>query len=351
MLPKITGIEMLPRGIANHSPLLCTLQTTTPQADRLWHLSRYWIKHPTIEIEMAKEIKGFWVCNTSKTGMVWDTFKAYVRGCYLSSIVRERRNDGITLEEAEAKARDLESRFTLTSNPIIAQDTKVVYREVTLLRVAKANKQQLAQTQKIFEQGEKIGRLLAWISKEQSPVSTIASIRRSDGTSVTDPVNINLCFADFYAALYSSRAQYSFVELFDFLDGVTLLVLTTAARDSLEAPITLGEVQQALGSMQTGKIPGVDGLPPEFYKRYMEEVATRMHNMFSQTLQDDSLPPSMAQAIIVVIPKPGKYPQLCSSYRPISLLNSDAKVLTKILARRLNEVMPTLIHEDQSGFM
>lgn len=83
----------------------------------------------------------------------------------------------------------------------------------------------------------------------------------------------------------------------------------------------------------------------------MDEVAIRMLDMFTKSLQNDDLPPSMSQAIIVVIPKPGKDPQLCSSYQPIFLLNSDAKVLTKILARRLNEVILTLIHEDHSGFM
>lgn len=95
----------------------------------------------------------------------------------------------------------------------------------------------------------------------------------------------------------------------------------------------------------------MDGLAPEFYKQYIEEVTIRMHDMFTKTLQEDDLPPSMAQAIIVVIPKYGKDPQLCLSYRPISLLNPAAKVLTKILARRLNEVILTLIHEDQLGFM
>lgn len=117
MLPKITGIEMIPLGISDHSPLMCTMQTTTPQVDRLWHLSRLWIENPTINIEMAKEIKEFWLlsANTSTTGTVWDTFKAYIRGCYLSSTARERRNDRITLEKTEAKAQELESRFTLTS--------------------------------------------------------------------------------------------------------------------------------------------------------------------------------------------------------------------------------------------
>lgn len=69
--------------------------------------------------------------------------------------------------------------------------------------------------------------------------------------------------------------------------------------------------------------------------------------MIVATLRNTTLPPSMA--VIVVIPKPGKDPELCTSYRPISLLIADAKVLTKILARRLNAVL-TLVHEDQTDF-
>lgn len=59
----------------------------------------------------------------------------------------------------------------------------------------------------------------------------------------------------------------------------------------------------------------------------------------------------MMEAVIVVVPKPGKDPELCSSYRPISLLNVDAKILTKILANRLKTVILSLIHGDQTGFM
>lgn len=255
MLPKVINIETLPRGISDHFPLLCTLQTSTPQADRIWRLSRFWIEHLTIEIEIVKEIKQFWLANagSSTPGMVWDTFKAYIRGCYMSSIARERRNNKMLLEEAETKARDLETRYTLTANPIIAQDMKVAYREVMLLRVAKANKRQLAQTQRIFEQGDKTGKLLAWLAKEQSPVSTIARIRKNDGTLVSDPAKINACFAEYYSSLYSSRAQYSAKELSDFLDEITLPTLTAAAREGLEAPITLEEVQRALSPFTNGE--------------------------------------------------------------------------------------------------
>lgn len=73
--------------------------------------------------------------------------------------------------------------------------------------------------------------------------------------------------------------------------------------------------------------------------------------MIVKTLMKGTSQPPWGKAVIVVIPKPGKDPELCTSYRPISLLNDDAKILAKILAQRLNEVILTLVHEDQTKFM
>lgn len=59
----------------------------------------------------------------------------------------------------------------------------------------------------------------------------------------------------------------------------------------------------------------------------------------------------MTEAAISVIPKPGKDPKYCGSYRPISLLNIDVKIFSGILAARLNPLMDGLIEPDQSGFI
>lgn len=56
-------------------------------------------------------------------------------------------------------------------------------------------------------------------------------------------------------------------------------------------------------------------------------------------------------ANIIVIPKKDKDPEYCSSYRPISLLGVDMKILSKILATRLEKVVANIINLDQTGFM
>lgn len=55
--------------------------------------------------------------------------------------------------------------------------------------------------------------------------------------------------------------------------------------------------------------------------------------------------------MITVIPKEGKDVTLCSSYRPISLLNADTKIFAKILATRMKRLMNTLVHPAQVVFI
>lgn len=56
-------------------------------------------------------------------------------------------------------------------------------------------------------------------------------------------------------------------------------------------------------------------------------------------------------AALMVIPKEGKDPQLCQSYRTISLINTDAKIFAKLIAQRLNPLLPDIIYLDQVGFV
>lgn len=60
---------------------------------------------------------------------------------------------------------------------------------------------------------------------------------------------------------------------------------------------------------------------------------------------------SMRQAIITLLLKKDKNSLECSSYRPVSLLKTDVKILAKVLARRLERVIPTIVSPDQTGFV
>lgn len=73
--------------------------------------------------------------------------------------------------------------------------------------------------------------------------------------------------------------------------------------------------------------------------------------MFVESFNSGRLPPSMCNALIILILKPGKSATKCDSYQLISLINSDVKIIAKILARRLERYLPFLSDPDQNGFV
>lgn len=78
--------------------------------------------------------------------------------------------------------------------------------------------------------------------------------------------------------------------------------------------ITLEEVKLAMGWLQGGKVPEADGFPPMFYNNLMELFASKLNSLLSDFVALESLPDSMNEAIIVLVPKPSKGPQDCASY-------------------------------------
>ncbi len=118
-----------------------------------------------------------------------------------------------------------------------------------------------------------------------------------------------------------------------------------------ELPLKRIEINNAVKAMQNGKTAGPNGYPIEFSKKFSTKLSTLLLDMFNDSLSHTSLPQTLTQASIILLLKPGKVNTDRGSYRPISLLNSDVKILAKALALRLETTMHDVISTDQTGFI
>lgn len=121
-------------------------------------------------------------------------------------------------------------------------------------------------------------------------------------------------------------------------------------RDFINGPITPSEVERAIKTLSKNKSPGPDGIGNSFYRTFTGVLCPLLAEVFEDIITRKLLPPSMRKSNVVLIPKklPADGPPGVADFRPISLLNSDYKILAKIIGRRLESGLGHVIGEHQT---
>ena len=197
-----------------------------------------------------------------------------------------------------------------------------------------------------FMEGEKPTKYFFQLEKYRSGAKGMSSLLKTNGEIITDPKVILQEQFSFYKKLYKSDENVTF----DYVN-TSNITLSDDQRESLEGTFTEQELKNALKNMKRNKCPGCDGLPPELYMLFYQRIKITLLEAFNYCYENDHLYKSALRGLISLIPKRGKDTRLVRNMRPITLLNTDYKLIEKILANRLRPVLEFIINEDQKGFM
>jgi hypothetical protein len=204
-----------------------------------------------------------------------------------------------------------------------------------------------------LEMGEQNNKYFYGVIKDREAQQTIQSLKRaSTGERLTDMGEILQEARSFYQVLYTPDA-------IDLAAVNSLLAnvpedakLQDAEADRLIEPPSTDTILGLLDHAPKTKSPGLDGLPFEVYQ-YLCAKFPPVLLLLQQVLTDalrGIFPDSWTQTRMVLLFKKGD-PELLKNWRPLSLINSDAKLFTKLLANRLKRVLSRLITPYQTGFI
>lgn len=200
-----------------------------------------------------------------------------------------------------------------------------------------------------YNEGERNTKYFLNLEKRHYKQGTISQLKINETDFVTSDKAILSECESFYKHLYTSKVNNGFASV--FFQQANETVLSHEEQNFCEGFLFEKECAQAVKSMDSNKTPGTDGLPAEFYKIFWKDISTLLVSALNYAFESGCLSITQRRGVIKLIPKKDAELYYIKNWRPITLLNTDYKIAAKALANRIKSVLPSIINNDQTGFM
>ena len=197
-----------------------------------------------------------------------------------------------------------------------------------------------------IEEGEKPTRYFFRLERERIEKNRVISMHDSNGNEVTSRADLDRVHVEFYTQLFSEEPVDMACQQHLFFQLNTKL--TPDESFSCDGPISLEELAESVKSLSLNKSPGPDGFTLEFYLKFWHLLAPLLCRLYNFCFTEECLPESLQTSVTrLIFKKRGDVKDL-KNWRPISLLNTDYKILSKVITLRLSRVLGSLVDPDQT---
>ena len=282
--------------------------------------------------------------NVLNKGEIWDLFKIKVREYsvkYCSKRKKETEDEIKKLEEEILNLDNSPNSFKEISRLQIELNQKIMEKSVGA---------QLRSRAVFIEQGEKNTKFFLNLEKSRQQNNLILELKSNNGTLLNTKKDVLKEMETFYTNLYSSQITGNTDNNDFFNEEFKKKKLTESQKELCEGEIREAEAKIVLNHMKEKKSPGIDGLPIEFYKTFWDLIGTFLMSVYNESYRLSELPYSMNRSVISLLYKKGEKNDI-KNYRPISLTNTDYKILTHIITNRLHIVLNSIINIEQTAYV
>ncbi|XP_053575152.1 pendrin-like [Bombina bombina] len=315
----------------------------------------YFPRHMSNNVKFQNHLRLKWTeyCNNNrnyidKIETFWETSKAVLRG--------EIKSSSYWIKNCNLVSRQLANRVKNTYRAYIHRHTREHWEAYTTAKTLRDTHMKQISAQEELKlkarYGGFIGRSPKFLARlvKSSPRHAIASIKQ--GTRrYTNHADIEKVFFEFFKDLYRQEPIKPDIKEV-FWDKIKVPRLSREATDAINAPITEEEIIWEIKNAKSNKAAGPDALPIEYYRILQSQMMPILIRLFNFYFSENTkCSTSFTAANISLILKKDKDPELPSSFRPISVLNTDYKLLAALVSARLKPHMGDLVHENQSSFM
>ena len=204
-----------------------------------------------------------------------------------------------------------------------------------------------------YEHGERSSKYFLNLEKRNHVKKHIRKLTVNNSLT-TDPCTILSAEQKrFYKDLYKSRSKDAEKDgaIDDFPSKLRIPKLSENQKQQCEGRITVQECEAILKRFQEINLLATMAFPMNFITKCWTLISKPFLECINESFEKGEMSNTQKQAVITLIEKKGKDRCFIENWRPISLLNVDAKIMSKVIATRIKNVLPNIIHHNQSGYV
>ena len=344
----LSSCAITPTPYSDHCFLSATfdLPDSSSRGPGYWKLNTSLLAD-SVYRDKVSEFWSFWATQRSAFDSLanwWDVGKLKLKALsiqysqLLSKLRKSRRSS------LQTRLTNLQAQLD-AGHLSVLPELKTLERELASFDATSARAAQIRSRARWVEQGENSSAYFLRMEKKRGSDNFIAAIRSSSGVTKTSLIDIIGVWTSFYKDLYTAVPVD--LDIQDQLLSNLSQTLSPEESGVCEGSLSSDECLLALKGMATGKAPGLDGFPAEFYVTFWHVLGMDLVRVLNSCYQSNSLSVSQRRSLITLLFK--KNDRLdCANWRPISLLCVDYKIASRTIAGRLLKVIASVTSPDQT---